>query len=148
VDTNDAPGAVAEAIASVPVVTPAAEPTPMDPSDAARQLSQWRHQKNKQPETPAEAPAQVQDSAPPEEAPAEAEAPAPAEELPPIDAPRSWTKDEQERFKTYPRELQAYLSEREQERDRECRGSKGRAGRDSPGATSQAGVRTETPAGS
>jgi hypothetical protein len=123
VDTNDAPGAVAEAIASVPVVTPAVEPTSMDPSDAARQLSQWRHQKNKQPETPAEAPAQVQDSAPPEEAPAEADAPAPAEELPPIDAPRSWTKDEQERFKTYPRELQAYLSEREQERDREVRRS-------------------------
>jgi hypothetical protein len=147
-DTNVAAGAVAEAIASVPVAAPAVEATPMDPSDAARQLSQWRHQKNKQPEAqPVEAAPEVQDSDPlskklvatvsayesdfgtlkvvpnrfmraREEAPAEADAPEPAEELPPIDAPRSWTPEEKERFKTYPRELQAYLSEREQERDR------------------------------
>lgn len=50
-----------------------------------------------------------------------------AEELPPIEPPRSWTKDEQERFKSYPRELQAYLSEREQQRDRELRRSQNEA---------------------
>jgi hypothetical protein len=45
----------------------------------------------------------------------------PEAELPPIEPPRSWTKDEKERFTTLPRETQAYLAEREQERDREIR---------------------------
>lgn len=64
------------------------------------------------------------DQPPSDEAPEEAE---PAEDLPPIEPPRSWTKDEQERFKSYPRELQAYLSEREQQRDRELRRSQNEA---------------------
>jgi hypothetical protein len=45
----------------------------------------------------------------------------PAEKLPSIDPPRSWTKDEKERFKTLPRELQAYVSERERARETELR---------------------------
>lgn len=44
-----------------------------------------------------------------------------AETLPPVDPPRSWTKDEKERFKSLPRETQEYLASREQERDREFR---------------------------
>jgi hypothetical protein len=47
--------------------------------------------------------------------------PAPIEA--PIEPPRSWTKGEQERFKSLPRETQEYLSVREQERDREFRRS-------------------------
>jgi len=60
------------------------------------------------------------------QAPGETQATEP-EQLPPIEPPRSWTKEEKERFKSYPRELQAYLLEREQERDRELRRSQNEA---------------------
>ena len=46
----------------------------------------------------------------------------PAEEAP-IEAPRSWTKAEKERFGTLPRETQEYLAQREQERDTALRRS-------------------------
>lgn len=36
----------------------------------------------------------------------------------PIEPPRSWTKDEKDRFATLPRETQEYLAQRESERDR------------------------------
>src|SRR3984893_1406905 len=102
-------------------------------SKAARALQSVRF---KDKETPAEAPPREGGAAEPEapaqaadRAPQETEAPAeptesqaePAEQLPPIEPPRSWTKDEKERFTTLPRETQAYLAEREQERDREIR---------------------------
>jgi hypothetical protein len=77
--------------------------------------------------TETESPAQADDGASQEAAtPAETtESQAePAEQLPPIEPPRSWTKDEKERFQTLPRETQAYLAEREQERDREILDSK------------------------
>jgi len=48
-------------------------------------------------------------------------------ELPPIEPPRSWTKDEKERFKSLPRETQEYLAAREQERDRDFRRSQNEA---------------------
>jgi hypothetical protein len=51
----------------------------------------------------------------------ETQATEPEGNLPPIEPPRSWTTEEKERFKSLPRELQAYLSEREQERDRDVR---------------------------
>ena len=54
---------------------------------------------------------------------AEPEAAAP----PPIEPPRSWTKDEKERFQSLPRETQEYLATREQERDREFRRSQNEA---------------------
>src|SRR5690606_12534789 len=41
--------------------------------------------------------------------------------------PRSWTKDEKERFKSLPRETQEYLAKRETERDREFRRSQNEA---------------------
>jgi hypothetical protein len=129
-DTTDAPGGGVDAIAPVPVVTPADTGTPVDVSQAASALSAWRKQKAAPEPKPAEpqpqaAPPQPSpegaDSDPQAEAPAEAtETPDPAE-LPPIEAPRSWTTEEKERFKALPRELQAYLSEREQERDRDLR---------------------------
>lgn len=134
---NLAPGG--EAVTVVPVPSPApAETAPVNASEAARQLAQWRVQKkqNEAKETqaaPAEAaaetnPAEGQDSDPPAEAPAEAtEAPDPAEELPPIEAPRSWTKDEKERFQSLPRETQEYIAQREQEREREIRRSQNEA---------------------
>jgi len=87
-------------------------PSPGSTNDAARAVMAGEP----------ELPLQSDNAAPPMEAPGEQtdEHREPAE-LPPIEAPRSWTKDEKERFQSYPRELQAYLSEREQQRDRELR---------------------------
>jgi len=48
-------------------------------------------------------------------------------ELPIIEPPRSWTKEEKERFYSLPRETQEYLANREQERDREIRRSQNEA---------------------
>jgi hypothetical protein len=121
VDTdNAAPGGGAEAIVPVPAVTPAEAPAAIDVSEAARALSNWRREKNTPAAPQAQELASEPSSDPQPEAPADPEAPDPAE-LPPIDAPRAWTSEEKERFQTLPRELQAYLSEREQERDRDLR---------------------------
>src|SRR5882672_4996536 len=48
-------------------------------------------------------------------------------EPPIIEPPRSWTKEEKERFFSLPRETQEYLANREQERDREIRRSQNEA---------------------
>lgn len=57
------------------------------------------------------------DAAPPQEASGETQV---AEaETPPIEPPRSWTKDARERWAALPRETQEYLAERERDRDRE-----------------------------
>ena len=50
--------------------------------------------------------------------PGETQEAAPADDLPSIEPPRSWTKEEKERFKSFPRETQEYLASREQERER------------------------------
>jgi hypothetical protein len=47
--------------------------------------------------------------------------------LPPIEPPRSWTKEAKQRFRSLPRETQEYLSVRERERDREVRRSQNEA---------------------
>jgi hypothetical protein len=49
--------------------------------------------------------------------------------LPPIEAPRPWKAEERERFAQLPRETQAYLVEREAERDRGLRQSQNEAAR-------------------
>jgi hypothetical protein len=48
-------------------------------------------------------------------------------EPPIIEPPRSWTKEERERFYSLPRETQEYIANREQERDREIRRSQNEA---------------------
>jgi hypothetical protein len=140
VATSGAPGTGEGTVAPAPVVTPAPIESTGNPiRDAARALSAARWQnRDKQAAPSSEAPEadapvaepapespQGESAAPPDqEAPGEQQTQADepeAETLPPIEPPRSWTKDEQERFKTFPRELQAYLSEREQERDRDLR---------------------------
>jgi hypothetical protein len=135
VATTAAPGGGEGIAAPAPVITPAApQPETFNSvSEAARFLSQQRRRPDKPAPAPEAAAAPAEPEIPPQEesaAPPEPEAPGEqqtqatepeAQELPPIEPPRSWTKDEQERFKTFPRELQAYLSEREQERDRDLR---------------------------
>jgi hypothetical protein len=47
--------------------------------------------------------------------------------LPPIEPPRSWTKEEKDEFATYPREAQEKIARREQERERVIRQSQNEA---------------------
>ncbi len=136
--TNVAPGGGEGVSAPITVVTPAVDtPAQLSPHAAAKALAELRW-KNRQPEAapaaqapveqPAEIPAQAETAAaveeqPPGEAP---EAIEPAAE-PPIEPPRSWTKEAKERWQALPRETQEYLSQREQERDREVRRSQNEA---------------------
>ena len=134
-DATRAPGSDSAPVSveATPAIT---APESFSAEEAANYLTELR--KPKQPaesaDDPATADPKLVDEANPEPADKqpigeeEPEAADPeAEELPPIEPPRSWTKDEQERFKSYPRELQAYLSEREQQRDRELRRSQNEA---------------------
>ena len=123
IDTGQAPATEPPAI-SQPSLTP---------SEAGRFMASLRR-KAEQPAQPTEqrqeqaapvqqeSPAQAEDAAPPQEAPGETQEAEP-ESIPPIEPPRSWTKDAKERWQTLPRETQEYLAEREQERDREVRRS-------------------------
>jgi hypothetical protein len=111
-------------------------------SEAARALAQTRHanQENQPDKKPApkradaaasvesrqesEAATAADDAAPQRraEAPGETEGQAdPVDNQPPIEPPRSWTKQAKERWQSLPRETQEYLAEREQEREREFR---------------------------
>jgi len=140
---------------STPAVAPAPAPAPADTSapitarEAAAALSKARWEKQKQGQAApqpeenggAEPPqefAEEADAAPPdEEATGETQEAEPEDKLPPIEPPRSWTKEEKERFQSYPRELQAYLSEREQERDRAVRQSQNEAAERLKGLTAK-----------
>lgn len=109
-------------------VTPVAEGT-LTAREAAQNLAKLRwdraRQKTEQPSEPSsevapaaeELPPQGDDAAPvAEQAPGETEGtPEPA--LPPIEPPRSWTKEEKAEFATYPREAQEKIARREQERE-------------------------------
>jgi len=53
----------------------------------------------------------------PETVPSETQEDSPAEELPPIDPPRSWSKEEKELFNSLPREMQERTAERERLRE-------------------------------
>jgi len=134
-DATSAPGSDS-APASVEATPAITAPESFSAEEAANYLTELRKPKQQaeSADDPATADPKLADEANPEPADKqpigeeEPEAADPeAEELPPIEPPRSWTKDEQERFKSYPRELQAYLSEREQQRDRELRRSQNEA---------------------
>src|SRR5690242_7643682 len=100
---NIAPGGDGEAVTVVPV----SDESPISPRDAAAALTDWRRKNDEQ---PAEAPTEAaepepespttEDAAPAEEATSEQETETtePAEELPPIEPPRSWTKEQKAQF--------------------------------------------------
>lgn len=122
-DTNVAPDGDQSPI----TVIPASSNEPMSARDAANAVVDFRNKRdakeNEQPEAPAEAaapaeesPAQADDGNP-EEAPAETPETTEPEAIPPIEPPRSWTKEEKEEFKTYPREAQEKIARREQDRE-------------------------------
>lgn len=138
-DEASAPGSEG---AAAPVATPAVElPAELSVHDAARALSEARWKRSQ----PAAKPSQNQAPAPEQEAaveqpelpeegnadpeadPGEAPEAADPEATPPIEPPRSWTKDAKERWNALPPETQAYLAEREQQRDREVRRSQNEA---------------------
>lgn len=105
---------------SSPAPTPPEIQRDWTPSDAARLLASRRAEKKQQADAPAaiEAPpqpaqelAQEANAAPQTEATSETQEVAPAE-VPPIDLPRSWTKEQAEHWNALPRNLQEYLSER------------------------------------
>jgi hypothetical protein len=124
-ELNAAPGGDGEAITVVPV----SDDAPIYPRAAANALTDWRRKSDAEEDKPAEAPpqaaepepdsAQAEDAAPAEEATGEqpTETNEPAEELPPIEPPRSWTKEDKEEFKSYPREAQEKIARREQDRE-------------------------------
>src|SRR5689334_11811075 len=130
------------------VETPAETPNNMGAREAAQLLASLRNKPKEAEAAPIEAaPAQESEAAQAEDgAPPEAEAPAEqteqaaepeAEALPPIEPPRSWTKDEKERFRSLPRETQEYLAARETERDREIRRSQNEAAEKLKGLTAK-----------
>src|SRR5262245_16808771 len=90
--------------------------------DAARSLTDWRRKQaagqDAEPPAPVkQSEPQGEDAGPSQEAPGETQEAEP--EQPAIDPPRSWTKEQRERFASLPRDTQEYLLERETERDRE-----------------------------
>lgn len=140
-DTNIAPAGGADAIVSVPVSTPASsDNSPISIHEGARQLADWRHKRDNPESSPVEAApekaaeppqesGESQDDAQPETAdPVETTATAePEAELPPIEPPRSWTKEEKEEFAAYPRDAQEKIARREQDREAALRRSQNEA---------------------
>ncbi|MEA2955813.1 MAG: hypothetical protein QOJ58_1313 [Alphaproteobacteria bacterium] len=129
------------------VVVPApAGDSPMDARAAARSLAAWRRDRDQQPNTSNDQPqlsARAERAAPHESAqesspaqagsdagerpapPGETESADPAAEsrpeagtdLPPIEAPRSWTKEDKDLFASLPRATQERIAERERSRE-------------------------------
>lgn len=111
---------------SITVISPAADaPDTFESiSQAAAALSQARSKPAAESAKQATADPELsdEDNGAPETDPAEEpEAAKPEDDLPPLEPPRSWTQAEKERFQSLPRETQEYLSNREQEREREFR---------------------------
>jgi len=132
-DMNVAPGGSDSAPAPLAEIVPAPASDSTSPRDLANFLTDYRHKrdaKEREPETEAPAApekaaaepekAEEADAAPAEEAtseqPTEDQA-EPEAELPPIEPPRSWTKEEKDEFKTYPRQAQEIIARREQDRE-------------------------------
>src|SRR5262249_39943884 len=89
------------------VEIPQADTSPLSIMQAARELKNFRQKRDEAPAAPSQAAAPETPADPAPEATSEVPTEAPVEpELPTIDAPRSWTKEWKEEFKSYPRDLQ------------------------------------------
>lgn len=128
------PPAGSEAIPSVQLPADAPEAFSSE-TEAAQYLADLRSKPKEQPaesadEATAEQELSKDNAAPPEqEAPSEEsdEADPEAEQLPPIERPRSWAKELDEEWASYPREAQERIAKREQERDAATRRSQNEA---------------------
>lgn len=101
---------------------------PLSAMDAARSLADARYKREAEAErqaepAPQESEAKAEEAAPPETATSDetGQSAEPEENLPPIEPPKFWKSEEKERFKSLPRDTQAYIAEREQARDAEIR---------------------------
>jgi hypothetical protein len=139
-DETSAPGGGdSEAIS---VVTPAADtPADISISQAARALRAARKPKEPAPsaEPAAEQPqlADEADAAPVEQAPGEEPTEVEPEAIPPLDPPRSWTKEAKDRWNALPREAQEEVARIEQSREREFRRSQNEAAEKLKGLTAK-----------
>ena len=151
-EAETAPAGGGDSVESIPATAPA-QGTNFDlgVSEAAKQLSNYRWKRDN-PEAakaeeakaaPAEAAAEPEsaqaESDPPQEAPAQeqtTEQPEPATE-PPIERPRSWTKDEDTEWQSLPRAMQQKIVAREQERDTGLRRSQNEAAEKLKGLTAK-----------
>lgn len=101
----------------------AAQPGTNEASEAGRKLASFKAKKAEQAEAPEDAPAEESAETPdgsPDEVPAETqEAEDQEENLPPIEPPRSWTKEDKELFASLPRETQENIADRERSRERD-----------------------------
>lgn len=122
-DTNDAAAGSSEPVAIPTLEHKAGGEGPISLRDAANSLVDWRRkaaseQPDKQVEIAPEASPAIEsgvepDAAPPQEATGETEGEIdPAETLPPLELPRSWTKEQAAHWNALPRETQEYLIER------------------------------------
>lgn len=109
-------------------VPPVAETGPLTPRQAAEEHSKKRQEAfapaeeaPRAQESPPAPPAQEDTPPPPAEAQSETQEADPAEQLPPIDPPKSWSKEDRQLFSTLPRETQERLAESETERTRTLR---------------------------
>src|SRR5262245_19395741 len=118
-----------EAVANVTVEIPGE--TPLAVREAARMLGKWRNQQGDptKPEQPVTQEPSAPEAPPPaEESAAEADANPPQEDRgeasedeaqePPIEPPEAWKTEQKERWRSLPRDVQEYLTERELERER------------------------------
>lgn len=132
-DTTIAPVGDGAPVAASVADTPASnEPLTLDEA-----FEQLQNERKKQPAERADAAtadtksADKADTAPADEQPSGEDEPEVAEQegedLPPIEPPRSWTKEAKEQWQSLPRNTQEYLAQREQERDREVRRSQNEA---------------------
>lgn len=128
-ETTSAP-AVDAAPAPIDVQPPAiSQESFADASEAARYLASLRGKKpeaeSAEPQEAATAEPELpeQGNADPETDPGEQTEATEQDQNPPIEPPRSWTKEAKDRWATLPRETQEYLAQREQERDRGLRQS-------------------------
>lgn len=145
-DETGAPGAGADSIGepTTPVTLAPDTPKELSVSDAARALRAARKPKEQSPPTPAaeappEDPKLAQADADPEEpAPSEDTTEAePAESLPPLDPPRSWTKEAKDRWNALPRDAQEEIARIDQSWERERRRSQNEAAEKLKGLTAK-----------
>jgi len=119
-----------EVASATPANTPASD-APLTVREAAEAYASRRQKEPEQADgaEPAATDTKLADeanAAPAEQANGETQEIDPAEK-PPIEPPRSWTKEAKERWDALPPETQEYLAQREQERDREVRRSQNEA---------------------
>jgi hypothetical protein len=144
--SNVAPGG-GEGAPAPAVVTPASDATYSGASAAGRELAalRWKRDNPEEQAAPVEAaaeelPSDGQEAAQPETVdPGETtdQQSEPEVELPPIEPPRSWTKEEKEEFASYPREAQEKIARREQERESALRRGQNEAAEKLKGLTAK-----------